>query len=380
MSARQQYRDGFAAGQGAGSGGAELVRDADRPRAWTLLVDGAPQSHVDLDDPQHLEFEYMRRFGHLVDLAAPPGEPLRVLHLGGGGLTLARYVAATRPGSSQLAVEADAALVDLVRRRLPLAQRGRRESGGRPNADRPNPGHPNGDRPNPGHPNPGHPNGDRPNPGHPNPDDPNAEHPNGGHPNRGHPNADQPNGGHPNRGHPNRGRRGRVRVRVGDARAVLEQIPAASFDVVIADVFAGARTPAHLTSLEFAAAVARALTPSGLYASNVGDGPPLAHVRARAATVCSVFRYACMVADPAVLRGRRFGNLVLAAAKDGLPVAELTRRAAGDPFPGRLVHGDELTRFTGGAVPITDAQARPSPAPPPAINTPGRSRLTRPQR
>jgi spermidine synthase len=76
----------------------ELVPDPDRPRAWTLVVDGTPQSHVDLDDPRHLEFEYMRRLGHLIDLAAPPARPLRVLHLGAGALTLARYVAATRPG------------------------------------------------------------------------------------------------------------------------------------------------------------------------------------------------------------------------------------------------------------------------------------------
>ena len=100
----------------------ELLGDLDRPGAWMLLIDGTPQSHVDLDDPGHLEFEYMRRLGHVVDLAAPPGAPLRVLHLGGGGLTLARYTAATRPGSSQLAVEADAAVADLVRQRLPLRQ------------------------------------------------------------------------------------------------------------------------------------------------------------------------------------------------------------------------------------------------------------------
>ena len=116
---------------GVDSGVAELVSDPDRPRAWTLLVDGTPQSHVDLDDPQYLEFEYMRRLGHLVNLAAPAGEPLRVLHLGAGGLTLARYVTATRPGSSQLAVESDAALVELVRRRLPLGPRGRRAGAGR---------------------------------------------------------------------------------------------------------------------------------------------------------------------------------------------------------------------------------------------------------
>src|SRR6266568_904166 len=102
----------------------ELLGDPDRPRAWMLVVDGVLQSHVDLDDPRHLELEYMRRLGHLIDLAAPTGMPLRVLHLGGGGLTLARYVAVTRPGSHQLAVESDAEVARLVRRRLPLDRPG----------------------------------------------------------------------------------------------------------------------------------------------------------------------------------------------------------------------------------------------------------------
>ena len=115
--------------------------------------------------------------------------------------------------------------------------------------------------------------------------------------------------------------------------------------------------------------MARALRPSGVYGANVGDGPPLAHARARVATVCSVFGHACLVADAAVLRGRRFGNLVLAAAHHGLPVAGLARRAAGDPFPGRVVGGGDLGRFAAGARPITDAQAQPSPAPPPGVFT-----------
>ena len=288
-------RGGAALRQEVDSGLAELAADPDRPRAWTLRVNGTPQSHVDLDDPEYLSFEYMRRLGHLADLAAPAGQPLRVLHLGGGGLTLARYVAATRPGSWQLAAESDAALVDLVRRWLPLGPRDRRagSAGGR--------------------------------------------------------------------------RAGRVRVRVGDARAVLASIPAGSFDLVVADVFAGARTPAHLTSAEFTTAVDRALAPAGRYAVNVGDGPPLAHGRARAATLRAVFPHVCLIADAAVLRGRRFGNLVLAAGHGELPVAALARRAAGDPFPGRLVHGDALDRFTAGAKPITDAQAQPSLAPPPGV-------------
>jgi hypothetical protein len=78
-----------------------------------------------------------------------------------------------------------------------------------------------------------------------------------------------------------------------------------------------------------------------------------------------VFPHACLIADAAVLRGRRFGNLVLAASPDPLPVDALTRRTAGDPMPGRVVHGGDLARFTAGAKAVTDATAVPSPAAPP---------------
>ncbi len=304
MPHRQQARTGQAVQADVASGVAELVADADRPRAWTLRVDGIPQSHVDLDDPEYLEFEYIRRLGHLADLAAPAGEPLRVLHLGGGGLTLARYVAATRPGSRQLAVDSDAALVDLVRRLLPLDQPGRRTAAGRASAGRPGAGRPGA---------------------------------------------------------------ARIRVRVGDARAVLEEVRTGSFDLVIADLFAGARTPAHATTVEFAAAAAAALGPAGIFAANLGDGPPLTHARARVATVRAVFRHACLIADPAVLRGRRFGNLVLAASDAELPVGGLARRTAGDPFPGRVVGGADLDRFAAGIKPVSDAQAAPPPIPPPHL-------------
>jgi len=267
------------------TGRAELLRDADRRAAWMLLIDGVPQSHVDLDDPGYLDFEYVRRLGHLIDLAAPAGQPLRVLHLGAGALTLARYVAATRPASRQAAVEVDEALWRFIKGRLPLRTGGR--SGGR------------------------------------------------------------------------------TRVQIGDARAVLDRVPAGSFDMVIADVFAGGRTPAHLTSAEFAAAARRALDEHGILAVNVADGPPLRHARAQVATIRAVFPHACLIADPGLLRGRRFGNLVLAASTRELPVDALTRRAASDPMPGRVVHGHDLVRFAGGAKPVTDATATPSPAPPP---------------
>ncbi|MGX5697675.1 spermidine synthase, partial [Agromyces soli] len=50
---------------------------------------------------------------------APPGARGRALHLGGGALTLPRYLAATRPGSPQLAVELDGELLATVLERLP---------------------------------------------------------------------------------------------------------------------------------------------------------------------------------------------------------------------------------------------------------------------
>ena len=79
----------------------------------------------------------------------------------------------------------------------------------------------------------------------------------------------------------------------------------------------------------------------------------------------TTFPHACLIADAGVLRGRRFGNLVLAVSQEPLPADALTRRAAGDPMPGRVLHGRDLDRFTAGAKPVTDATAAPSPAAPP---------------
>lgn len=266
-----------------GGGTADLLADADRPGSWELLLDGVPQSHVDLADPAHLEFEYVRRIGHVMDMAADTGATLEVVHLGGGALTLARYVTVTRPGSRQRVVEVDQALTDLVRTALPLP------------------------------------------------------------------------------------RGARVRVRADDARAGLATVPDGTADAVLVDVFAGARTPAHLTTVEFAAEVARVLRPGGVTAWNVSDGPPLRFARTQAATLCAVFSHVALLAEPGTLRGRRFGNTVAVASDAVLPVAGLTRRCAGDPMPSRVVAGEELRAFVGQAQPVRDAAAQPSPPPPAGI-------------
>ncbi|MGR8011811.1 spermidine synthase [Streptomyces hypolithicus] len=261
-------------------GTARLMPDVDRPRAWLLTVDGAPQSYVDLDDPAHLEFEYARRLAHVVDCAADAGEPLDVLHLGGGGMSLPRYTATTRPGSRQEVVEADRGLLALVAEHLPVG-----EGCG-------------------------------------------------------------------------------IRVHGADARQWLDSAPEGSADVVVADVFGGSRVPAHLTSVEYARGAARVLRPSGVYAANLADGAPFVFLRSQLATFRAAFADVVLIAEPGVLRGRRFGNAVLIASHRGVDTAALARRTAADAFPARVESGPSLLRFIAGAAAVTDADAVASPEPP----------------
>ena len=103
--------------------GTRLIRDVAYPAAFTVRIDGTDQSYVDLDDPRRLEFDYVQRIADLIDVLTEPGRPMRVIHVGGGALTLPRYVAATRPRSAQIVLEPDTELTAFVRRHLPLPPR-----------------------------------------------------------------------------------------------------------------------------------------------------------------------------------------------------------------------------------------------------------------
>ncbi|MGW3410673.1 spermidine synthase [Streptomyces sp. NPDC000888] len=261
-------------------GTAKLMPDVDRKRAWLLTVDGAPQSYVDLDAPTHLEFEYARRLGHVVDTVAESGLALDVLHLGGGALTLPRYVTATRPGSRQDVVEADLGLLTLVVEHLPVS-----DGAG-------------------------------------------------------------------------------IALHGADARTWIEDAVPDSVDVVIADVFGGSRVPAHLTSVAYARAAERVLRADGVYLANLADAAPFAFLRSQLATFAAVFEELSLIAEPGVLRGRRFGNAVLVASHRPLDTATLARRTASDAFPARVEHGPALREFIGNAQPVRDENAVPSPEPP----------------
>lgn len=102
------------------SGVRARLAPADHGSGWELFVGHHLQSHVDPANPLEVRYEYLRRMANVLDAATHPGEPLRVLHLGAGALTLPRYVQATRPGSGQVVVDIDRELVSFVTETLPL--------------------------------------------------------------------------------------------------------------------------------------------------------------------------------------------------------------------------------------------------------------------
>lgn len=249
---------------------------------WELDVDGTPQSHVDLDDPTHLHFEYVARMGAVIDRLRMPRQPLTAIHLGAGALTIPRYVEATRPGSRQQVIELESALWDLVRENLPLP------------------------------------------------------------------------------------RGAQIRVRIADAREGLGRLPAGlvgAADLVVSDVYSGAQTPAHLTTVEFYREAARFLAPDGVLLVNVADGAGLAFARRQVATVGAVLDNVVILAEVQTLKGRRFGNLVIAASRAPLPTEWLPRLMAAGPHPAKVAQGAEVVEFARGARVATDGDATASPRP-----------------
>lgn len=281
VDAHQPYDSGQPQDSGQDQGTTErLVPDPDNPGAWVVRIGGAEQSWLDPDDPTRLEFDYMERIADHLDLHRPAAERMRVIHVGGAGMNLARYVAATRPTSPQIVLEPDAALTEEVRRKAPL------------------------------------------------------------------------------------GAHSGIKVRPVDGRTGIAAMRQDFADVIILDAFAGAQVPAELVTAEFFAEVSRVLVADGLLVANVTDSAPLTWTRRVVAGLRATFAEVVMEAESATLKGRRYGNIILAASSAPLPVTDLVRRCAGAAFPFRVVRGGNLTKLLTGCVPFTDADAVASPGPP----------------
>ncbi|NNE96585.1 MAG: fused MFS/spermidine synthase [Acidimicrobiales bacterium] len=236
-----------------------VVEDEDNPSLRFLILDTLRHGAVDLDDPTHLEFRYIRIIGDVID--AMPDGPLDALHLGGGGFSVPQYIDATRPGSTHLVLEIDPLLVDVAQEQLGLVV-----------------------------------------------DDD-------------------------------------LRVRTGDARLALTEIPTDSYDLVVGDAFGGLSVPWHLTTTEVIAELDRILRPGGVYVMNVIDGDENRFVEAQLATLAEHFdsRAAVVPDDWPVPRPV---NQILVASDGPLPPATV------DPDDGFFVA--DIEAFTDGARILTD--------------------------
>ena len=252
---------------------ATVVTDASRPTGRTLQLDTLRHSYVDLADSTHLQFGYVQAIASVADVLRPAGQSVQALHLGGGGMTLPRYLAATRPGSSNQVLEIDAGVVNLAQREL----------GARTGSD--------------------------------------------------------------------------LQVEVVDARVGLRRAPAGRYDLVVGDAFGGIAVPWHLTTVETVRDVARVLRPDGVYAVNVIDYPPNAFAEAEVATLREVFAHVAVVTRPPALHGRAGGNFVLLGSPAPLPLDALRARLAERNPTLALAAGEEVARFSGDAIPLTDDHA-----------------------
>jgi spermidine synthase len=252
---------------------AELIRDLDRPSAWWLLVDGSEQSFVDVDDPGHLEFEYLQMIGHVIETVRPGVDPLDALHLGGGLCTLPRWIAARHPGSRQLVAERSPTIAAMARQLGDVAG---------------------------------------------------------------------------------------MELLETDASRVIVDRPENSADLVVCDIYEGPETVTSLFTTEALGAIRRVLRPDGYFLCNLSDASPFALAKVVLATVLATIGPVVMLAEPPVLRGRRSGNLVLAAGHLPLRLDELVRRSAGGPVRARVVSGDDLVEFVGAAQPADEASVLPA--------------------
>jgi len=246
----------------------------------TVVVDGQPQSAVDLEDPTRLDFEYVQHLALCTDALLPDGR-LRVTHVGGAGLTLARWLHATRSGSPQVVLEPDAALTEAVRRELPLP-----------------------------------------------------------------------------RGH-------RIRVRPVPGVDGVVALADGSADLVVLDAYAGGRVPPSLTTVEWFAQVARVLAPGGLLLANVADEPGMRYVARVEASVRESMPHTAVVALHEVLKGKRFGNLVLVASAAPLDLYTLRRATASAALPTGVLPGPDIRRRVPGARPFAESSDDTASSPPP---------------
>lgn len=134
-------------------------------------------------------------------------------------------------------------------------------------------------------------------------------------------------------------------LRCGDGAEEIATFRDSAVGLVVRDAFAGDTTPAALAAPEFFAEVARVLGPGGLYLANIADRPPHAALRAELGEMRSHFTHLALVADPGQLRGRRYGNVVVAGTQEPIDAVGLAKAMRRGPAVASVRCGDALDAF-----------------------------------
>ncbi|GAA0999872.1 fused MFS/spermidine synthase [Subtercola frigoramans] len=305
---------------------AELSLVDEASASYLLTVDGIPQSQVCFSDATRLEFDYVRHIARMVDVWAAPGEALPCIHLGGGGLSLARYVEATRPGSQQLVIDSQRAMVEGVLEVLPLAA---------------------------------------------------------GHATR------LLFGDARELAERLVLRRRLLRSTAGGGRdSACSGAMAAGAGVVVIDLWEGSVIPSHVATLEFYLLVAQLAAPEALVVVNLLDrGPGFDYSRGQAATLRRVWPRVGVLRDPRSMLGcagfcpegsavgcggaagadadsEGFGNVVLVASRRRLDFLETSGWLRDEPRPPHALSGPNVDAWVAGAPAMTDEASAASPRPP----------------
>lgn len=258
-----------------------LFPDRDTPGAFWVRFGPTQQSFVDPARPDFLAFEYVEHIAMVLDhtiLNAPAERRLRVVHLGGAGMTIPRWVAWRRPHTAQVVCEPDAELTAEVRRKIPLPPR----SG--------------------------------------------------------------------------------IKVREIDGLAGLAAMPDEWAEAIIVDAFDGAQVPGELVTAEALDQVRRVVRNEAVAIFNVTDKAPFSWTKALAAALVARWPHLLVGMPPAVAKGRRFGNLVLVAARQRPAITGIEQASARLPDGYRWLSGKAAQAWVGGAQPFGQ-QAPASPAP-----------------
>jgi hypothetical protein len=154
-----------------------------------------------------------------------------------------------------------------------------------------------------------------------------------------------------------------IKVRGTDGCRGIAELRDGYADLVIIDAFVGARVPAELTTNEFLEDARRSLSDHGVIILNLTDRGPLGYARRVLAGVRQVFPHVLLCAESSTLRGRRFGNVIIAGGGTALPYSAIAERAGQSPFPYRVLRGARLNQLLSDSKPFSMEDAEESPDP-----------------